>query len=248
MLLRLLLCLLLSVGSLSAQVLNVESQRFNSDSMGWIGRVGFATQVQQSVQRVFGLDAELHVQYRKGKSRFLFLGDQNLVQAGGTDFINTGYEHIRYNYRLRERLTWEAFVQTQYNKPMRMDFRGVTGTGPRFRLLKREKIHMYVASLYMFEHEEVTGEPTVYDDHRSSSYFTFTWIISPQADVSGTVFYQPNLRNFSDYRIATDMALDLDVTKRIAFRATFNLLYDDKQPAGVPNLTYQQQNSLELKF
>lgn len=233
---------------LSGQVLNVEGQRFVNDTNGWVGRVGFSFQLLQNTKQVIGLGNAVHVQYRHNRHRVLLLSDLNFIRAGGTDFVNTGYQHIRYNNKLNEHLTWEFFVQTQYNKVLLMDFRGLAGTGPRVKLLKKENLHLYAAALYMFEHEQITGDSITFNDHRMSSYVTNTWILSKHADWSATVFYQPNLGNFSDMRIAGDMALDINITKKLGFRTTFNFLYDNKQPAGVPEWTYQLKNSIDWHF
>lgn len=231
-----------------AQVLNVEGQRFVNDTNGWVGRVGFSFQLLQNTKQVIGLGNAVHVQYRHNRHRVLLLSDLNFIRAGGTDFVNTGYQHIRYNNKLNKHFTWEAFVQTQYNKVLLMDFRGVAGTGPRLKLIKKENLHLYAAALYMFEHERITGDSITFNDHRMSSYITCTWVLSKHADLSATVFYQPNLAVFSDMRIAGDMALDIGITKKLGFRTTFNMLYDNKQPGGVQELTYQLKNSLDWRF
>lgn len=230
-----------------AQIINIENERFLNDSNGWIGRANLSFLLVQSVDQVLSFGSQVHVQWKNDHQRLLLLNDVALVSAPGRDFVNTGYQHVRWNEKLTDRLTWEAFVQAQYNKVLRLDFRGLMGTGPRLKLFKNEKIHLYVASLYMFEHEEITdGDPR--DAHRLSSYLTFVWKINEHVSFAQTTFWQPNLGRFSDYRIAHDSSFGIDITHRLSFGAQFNLLYDTNQPEGVPALTYQVRNGIEWKF
>jgi hypothetical protein len=80
----------------------------------------------------------VHLQYQKDRSRFLLLNDINFVKAGPTNFVNAGFQHFRYNYKVKNRLTWEAFIQSQYNPILRLDLRLLAGTGPRLKIVKNK--------------------------------------------------------------------------------------------------------------
>jgi putative salt-induced outer membrane protein YdiY len=231
-----------------AQVINIESKRFLNDTNGWVGKVDINFLLSQNTQQVMQLGNNIHVQYQHNRHRFLLLNDVNFIKAGSTDFVNAGYQHFRYNYKIVDRLTWEAFTQVQYNKVLRLNLRFLSGTGPRFKLLKSEKMRLYIASLYMYEYEEITGVPKPTYTHRSSSYLTFSISIGRNADITSTTFYQPNFADFNDYRIANDSALEIYIGKRLNFKTGFNLLYDTRQPEGIPNLVYSLRNALSFKF
>lgn len=234
----------------SAQVLNIESQRFLNDTDGWAGQAALNFSAQQNVNEVISFGNDVHVQYKKGKSRIIFLNDLNFSKSNGTSFVNTGYQHLRYNYKLANKphLTWEAFVQSQYNKPMKMDLRLVAGTGPRFRLAKTDRLHLYFAALYMFEHETDHADDLVYDDHRLSSYLSFSWTPFKNAEIVNTLYYQPAFADFNDYRIAEDFHFTIDISKHFGFGTVFSLLQDTKQPPGIPNLSWQLGQQLSFSF
>jgi hypothetical protein len=238
---------LLSFGA-AAQVLNVESQRFVADTDGWVGHIGFSFFLLQNTRQVMSFGNDAQFQYRKRKSRYLFISNVALERAGGLDFVNTGYQHLRYNYQVNDWLTWEALVQAQYNKVLKMDSRYVAGTGPRFTLFLRARYRMHVGVIYIHEDEKVTGEGTQYHDHRISAYLALSWNLGKNTEFVSTTFYQPNLMDFQDYRIATNDFLEIDIHKHLAFKTGFDLLYDTKQPAGIPNLTYMYRNGLDWKF
>lgn len=231
-----------------AQVINIESKRFLNDTNGWVGKIDFNFLLAQNTQQLVQVGNNVHVQYQYNKHRFLILNDVNFIKAGNTDFVNAGYQHFRYNYKIVNRLTWEAFTQVQYNKILRLNLRFLSGTGPRFKVLKNKNARLYIASLYMFEYEEISGESAPTYTHRSSSYVTFSVSLGKNADITSTTFYQPNFADFSDYRIANDSALEIFISKRLNFKTGFNLLYDTRQPPGIPNLVYSLRNGLSFKF
>jgi len=240
--------LIFFIFSASAQVVNVESKRFLNDTNGFVGKIDFNFQITQNTQQIINFGNNVHLQYQKDRSRFLLLNDINFVKAGPTNFVNAGFQHFRYNYKVKNRLTWEAFVQSQYNPILRLDLRLLAGTGPRLKIVKNKTIRLYFATLYMYEHEKITGETVQYDTHRLSSYVTFSLSIGENADFTSTTFYQPNVQNFNDYRIANDSSFELVISKKLNFRTGFNLLYDTRQPIGIPNLVYSLRNGLSFKF
>jgi hypothetical protein len=234
--------------TIQAQVINIESKRFLNDTNGWVGKVDLSFSVIQNTQQFISLGNNIHVQYQHNKSRFLFLNDINFIKAGNNDLVNSGFQHLRYNYKLNTFLTAEIFTQAQYNPILRLKLRYLAGAGPRIKLFKKPNFKMYTACLYMYEYEEIVGDLRINRDNRLSAYISFTVMLGKTVELTSTTFYQPNLANAADYRIANDSALEITIGKRLNYRTGFNLLYDTKQPFGIPNLVYQLKNGLSYKF
>lgn len=232
----------------NAQVINIESKRFLNDSNGWVGNIDFNFNVFNNTQQVLQFSNAIRVQYQKNRSRFIFLNDLNFIKAGNTDFANAGYQHFRYNYKVNKWLTMEAFTQTQYNPVLKLDFRYLIGAGPRFKLLKEENARIYIAALYMYEYDDIAKEEKNLYEHRISSYITCTFSIFKNLELISTTFYQPNINNTLDYRIANDSGLEIHINKHLNFKSSFNMLYDTYQPIGIPDLVYSFRNGLSIKF
>ncbi|MES2565244.1 MAG: DUF481 domain-containing protein [Bacteroidota bacterium] len=244
---KFLIFLCLSV-SLKAQVINIENKRFLNDTNGWIGNIDFNFNVYNNTQQVLQFSNAVRVQYQKNRHRFIFLNDLNFIKAGNTDFANAGYQHFRYNYKISKWITMEAFTQTQYNPVLKLDFRYLLGAGPRLKLLKKPNSRIYVAALYMYEYDDIIGEEINLYEHRISSYLTCSFFLLKSIDLTSTTFYQPNIENALDYRIANDSGLEIHINKHLNFKSTFNMLYDTYQPEGIPNLVYSFRNGLSIKF
>lgn len=231
-----------------AQVINIENKRFLNDTNGWVGNTDFVFNLQQNTQQVMSFSNAMRIQYQKNKSRIIFINDISFIKAGKTNFVNSGYQHLRYNYKISKLLTIEAFTQTQYNPVLKLDFRYLIGAGPRIKLLKKENAKIYFASIYMYEYDDIANDAVNLYEHRISSYLTCTFNILKNVELVSTTFYQPNLQNLNDYRIANDSGLEIVINKHLNFKSTFNLLYDTYQPIGIPYLVYQLKNGLSVKF
>lgn len=245
---NLLVVIVFLASGVKAQVINIEGKRFLNDTNGWVGNVDFSFNVIQNTKQVLSFSNAIRVQYQKNKSRFILLNDLNFIKAGNTDFVNSGYQHFRYNYKINRFVTMEAFTQTQYNPVLKLDFRYLLGAGPRLKLLKRENARIYFATLYMYEYDDIVNDAVNIYEHRISSYLTFSFSLFKTLEINSTTFYQPKIANISDYRIANDTGLEIHINKHLNYKSTFNLLYDTFQPVGVPDLVYSFKNGLSLKF
>lgn len=232
---------------ITPQVINIESKRFLQDTNGFRGKADLNFNINQNTSQVISLGVNIHSQYVHNRSRILAIGDLAFIKAGTKDFVNSGYQHLRYNYKINKIVTWEAFLQAQYNKVLLLDRRYLAGTGPRFKLVKTPNLRIYTATLYMFEYQSQNNDSIEAYNNRISSYITFG-ISFKRVEFASTTFYQPNLANFNDYRIANDSAFEMVITNHFNFKVGFNLLYDTRQPIGIPDLTYILKNGLTYKF
>jgi putative salt-induced outer membrane protein YdiY len=233
---------------LRAQILNVESQRIQQDSTGWVGKADFTFNLTSNQKQVLDLNSSLHVQYRSHKNTYILLGGAGMIRAGNSDFDNSGHIHFRYNRDMNPWLTWEAFAQGQYNRVLMIDHRELIGTGPRFQLLNLENSKLYAASLYMLENEvRIENKESVFN-HRLSNYVAFNWKINDHVAMNNIVYFQPVISSFDDHRIMLQSGLKFRVTEMVGFAVNFNLLHNSNPPAGVTKTVYSVRNGLEVRL
>ncbi len=232
-----------------SQIINTESLRMVTDTSGWSGSISLHIGFVKNVSELFKVSNKIHVQYKTGKQLILFMNDIGFERADGANFINKGVQHLRYNYKIRPRITWEAFLQNQYNAISKIDYRRLAGTGLRFKLSTHEKYKAYLASLLMYENEKTTETPAIISrDWRNSSYFSFSFYFNKNVSLISTTYYQPKLRQFSDYRVAHQSALSFTIFKNLAFSTAFNFTYDAFPVAGIPKKQYELINGLVYSF
>ncbi|NOS85288.1 MAG: DUF481 domain-containing protein [Ignavibacteria bacterium] len=242
------LLLILSSSAVFAQVVNIESRRMRSDTTGWIGTAEASFQFSKSVDEIFDLGALIHLQFKGKNDLWLFLNEMRIIKGAGTQFVNSGFAHVRYNRKVtKELLRWEFFAQYQYNKALEVGQRVLAGTGPRLKLYDSDKFRAYIASLYMYEYQESVDKLIIERNHRTSSYLSFTFDFD-RVEFSSTVYFQPNMQDFKDYRVLSQSDLMFKIFENLKFKTGFNYRYDTRPFPGVPKTTYYLSNGLRFEF
>lgn len=242
------LLLVLSSSAVFAQVVNIESRRMRSDTTGWIGTAEASFQFSKSVDEIFDLGALIHLQFKGKNDLWLFLNEMRIIKGAGTQFVNSGFAHVRYNRKVtKELLRWEFFAQYQYNKALEVGQRVLAGTGPRFKLYDSDKFRAYIASLYMYEYQESVDKLIIERNHRTSSYLSFTFDFD-RVEFINTVYFQPNMLDLKDYRVLSQSDLMFRIFENLKFKTGFNYRFDTRPFPGVPKTTYYLSNGLRFEF
>ncbi|MEO1261831.1 MAG: DUF481 domain-containing protein [Bacteroidota bacterium] len=243
---------LLCFSTLSAQIVNIEERRIKgtNDSTYWYGSVRLGANIVKVQDQILQLNGTAHVQYKKGKSLTLLLLDGNLLRAGDQDFNENAFAHLRYNYKIRDQIILEAFVQAQFNKLQLIELRALAGSGLRFRLLKSKdgKQRMYSGIAYLYEQNQFLEGIPDRSWHRISSYISFTFRPSDGVKIINTTYFQPAFSDFGSYRFSTEWRLDTPITSKLNFFTNFSLTSDRSLPADSQRTTYAWRNGLAYKF
>jgi len=244
----LILCFGLLSVPLVAQIVNVEGKRNQLDQEGWHGTVDLNFDLTQNTKTVLTLGARTNVQFLKGRHRVLLLADADRDAANGTNLVDRGYNHLRYNFEFgqKRRLAFEAFNQVQYNSVQLIQYRHLIGAGLRFSLYQTDSLKLWMGSLPMFEYEELTTD-IVERNVRQSSYLFF-FFARKKFEFQTINYYQPNLADFSDFRLTTGTTIELGILRWLRYVSTLDLTYDSKPPVEVPNVVFTLKNGIKLEF
>ncbi len=246
------LLLLLSIvftTTLQAQFINHEAMRVQKDSSGFAGTIGLNVALIKNTSTIFTLGNTIYVQYRKKNHLIFFINSLNIKRVNEEDIIDKGTQHLRYNYKINEKIVWEAFAQTHYNTISKIDARQLIGTGPRFRVLYKEKYDAHIGTLVMYEHEKINEEQIVYnDDFRFSGYLTFQVFPVENISFTSTTYYQPRLDEFSDYRIYSQNSIMFKVIKNLSIGITYTATFDTEPAIGIPKFQYRLLNGISYSF
>lgn len=232
-----------------SQVINAESLRKVTDTSGFSGSAGLEFSIKRDVNDKFAIKNDISLQY-KMKRHLVFLKNEiEFQKIESSKFENKGVQHLRYNYKIYPQIAWEAFAQAQYNKVSKIGFRGLIGTGPRFKLTKLENYKLYLGTLIMYEYQELSdGQTPIERIYRGSTYFSFSLFPTETMSVSSTTYYQPRLRDFSDFRIASETSLLITLYKNFGFKTTYTFTFDDSPAVGIPNSQYELTTGIVYSF
>ncbi|WP_412067225.1 DUF481 domain-containing protein [Rubrivirga sp. IMCC43871] len=174
------------------------------------------------------------------------VGRLDLAQSDGASFVDRSFVHARYNTDLAPRLVWETFVQVERNGPQRLRARTLLGAGLRYEVVDRDSVGLAAGLLPMFEREVLDaalGEPT--SVVRASSYVSAR-LRFRNAALSTTTYIQPQIGVPDDYRVLTQAAVEVSVTKWVRIRVRADLRYDSRPPIGVEPTDFRIENGLVL--
>ena len=229
--------------------MNVESLRHTSDTSKWSGSMSLDIGLIKNTNSIFKIDNRIRLQYNTENNLYLFISDISLQQIERNSFINKGTQHLRYNKKLSERLKLEAFVQNQYDEVSDIKFRGLLGIGPRFKLSKNKNFRFYLGTLLVYEYEQALDKAiSTLKDLRGSTYFSCSLYPTENISIISTTYYQPLLKQFSDFRISSETSISFSVFKNFGFTTTFTYNYDASPILGIPNTQYELTNGIFYSF
>src|SRR5690606_410988 len=232
-----------------SQILNAESLRKVTDTSVFSGSANLAFSLKRDVNDYLSFGSNIHIQYKMNKHLVLLKNDIQFQNIEGNKFENSGITHLRYNYRFHPRIAWEIFAQAQYNKVSKIEFRGLMGTGPRFKLTSSEKYKFYFGTYIMYEQEELSdGVTPLQRDFRSSSYLSLSLYPTKTITFVSTTYFQPILNDFGDYRFTSQSSLVIDLINNLAFSTTYTFSYDETPAIGIPNSQYNFESGFVYSF
>lgn len=234
---------------IQGQVLNAESLRTVTDTSGFTGSVSLDFSVKKDLNEYFGFSSNVHLQYKMHRNLFLVKNDIEFQKIEGNKFANSGISHFRYNYKIFPRIVWEAFAQAQYNKVSKINFRGLLGMGPRFKLSSSENYKFYLGTLVMYEQEELDdGFTPLQRDIRGSAYFSFSLYPKENITIVSTTYYQPKLSGFEDYRVSSQTSLLIKMLGDLSFKTSYTFIFDSYPAIGIPKSQYNFSSGVAYTF
>jgi hypothetical protein len=231
-----------------AQIINVETARIY-DTTGFFGDINAHVLLNKNVSQVFELDFSSSLLYKTKKDMYLLLGSYGFLKAAGENLIDNSFLHARYNRKIGKWLRWEVFTQLQSNVVNGIDSRFLVGTGPRNKIIERKFIKLYIAALLMYEYEkEATDEQTTHKNFRNSSYVALTLLPKDYLQIVNTLFYQPLLKDFADYRVLNQTSVKVKAGKRLSLSLNWNYLFDSRPVISYPKVNYSLSTAIGYEF
>ncbi len=246
----LVICLLAALSS-NAQLVNIESQRMHNDSIRAAGNVNLSYSFQQtngiSTSR-FRSSLAFQLKSKSLRHIYLILGSYDLARSFGMTSNHAAFAHLRYNYKINNWLRWEVYTQWQFNELLSLKSRALAGTGARIKVSDGKAFSTYFGISSFYEYEEVVDpEFSAYGNVRLSTYGVISWKFpKDRGEFTSVTYYQPSFEAIGDYRITSQNALIVKLTKYLSFTTHFNYFTDSNPPDDVHRETFSLENGLRF--
>ncbi len=234
--------------NLLSQVVNIEKMREQSDKP-LSGRVELTFDINRSISTILTAKNTTRIQYAHLKNTYLWLADLQFMQVDTIRYINNGFFHFRYNYNFsNEWLNAEAFTQIQFNRIQKILRRFLWGGGLRYAVFTAENQYsVFFGNSVLYEFE-LYIDKTFQDLLRGNLYLSAVIKPSQTFSFTNTVYFQPRIDNWSNYRITSEISIDAVIIKQLSFRTRFNYFYDSKPAPSVQKTFYSLHNGIAYKF
>jgi hypothetical protein len=231
-----------------AQVVNIENKRFYNDTVKFTGRAKFETLGFKNISNVFNFGGSINLQYHLGRHKLMFVGDIFYLISDSFLVDDNAYGHIRYSYQINTFLTFEAYVQSQFNKILKISSRSLGGAGLRMNLIsdKHNKVFYGLSALY--ERQVDKPDHLEWKAARASTYITYHLEITHFAELANTFYYQPNISNVRDKRILDEFSIMIDATKWLTFESSLFILHANVHGIDMPDNIWRYDNKLVINF
>lgn len=226
------------------QVINIESRRYDRLDSGWHGTAEFNLNYLQNQNKIITAGNKVDVMYVEGINTYLFINDINFIRVNQKNLDYNTYQHLRYKRTIKPWLHGEAFAQTQFNQQLGLNFRGLLGAGPRFRLMQNDSFKIFLGTMWMYEYEVENPDKKQVVTNRLSIYLSFLLVKHGIVNINLLGYYQPDAANAKDYRLLTELRLDFTITKALAFRFAGTQSFDSAPPPGIPNNFINLRNAI----
>ncbi|MEM7051001.1 MAG: DUF481 domain-containing protein [Acidobacteriota bacterium] len=194
-------------------------------------------------------------QYDPIVKRLVFLvANGDFAEESGERSERRSFAHLRWVWYHSSKLSWETFLQNEFNEFTNLDSRYLLGAGGRWTLVKKPRRELFLGLGLMAESERL-DVPEDGPDERSSetwratSYLSWKWRLKSEgSSLINTLYVQPELDDPSDLRLLNELDLQVPLGERLSLSLAAVVQHDSEPPAGVEETDLSITNSLRLTF
>jgi hypothetical protein len=242
--------------SAHAGIVNVQSALATEAEEGLSGAVTGAVDWRTGNRTRLLFSLAPVARYRTGKHLLIGLASADYFRDSDDLKI---FEHLRYRYQLSERWIGEVFGQHEFNEKRLLLLRALVGFGPRYQIADCGPWQAGAGVAYMAEYEvldekeelgPIPEQESPLFNHRLSSYLTASYALDDRVQLAQTVYAQPRIDDFADFRLLSESVLVFKVSKRVSFKSSLSLSYDSRTPeyGDLEALDSVLQSALTVQF
>ena len=231
------------------QIVNIENKRLTGNKQGFNGSAELNFNFTMNSKQLLQIGDKIQLGYIKKKHQFLVVTDHSFVKSEGDDFVNRGFQHLRYNYVFKDsgKVSVEAFQQGQFNKIQKINLRFLIGTGMRLNLIDQKNYQLNVGTGLMGEYEELI-DVGISKDILSTSYLSFDGQFNESIGLNTISYFQPKIIDYGNYRFSNETSVRFMVNKYLTFKLVYSLTHDSRDIFEVRKTNYIIKNTLQIKF
>lgn len=245
------LAFLLLYTAVDAQILNIEKARLSSDtSSNLIGNFSASFSLQRRNTQVISGQTNLNMNYSSDKHTYICIGNLHLINTEDANLVSDGYLHFRADFMKKRDLSYEGFVQSQYDLIRGMDYRHLVGSNLRLEIHNSDKSELTTGLGLMREWEAWTYEENTVTTElwKVNYYLALQMQLHANMSLNLGGYYQAVPSALGEPRIIGDANINFKVTKKFAITSKYSLIYDAAPVIPINKLVYTWLSGVAYRF
>jgi hypothetical protein len=233
---------------------NIEAQRKTNDLNGFFNKIRLTGNVASGNSEYVSVSGRWESNWVHNQFQTFLVSDGEYKSGDSKRLVNKAFAHLREVYAVNDLTSIELFEQVAYNEFIKLQIRGLGGGGLRLNFFhdttgwqKKIKLALGVGAMYEYEkYSDISN--TSKKCLRSTDYVSISWDINSGAKFDMTAYYQPDLLNFTDYRILIDANLKFIIGKHVTFVFNVDYRHDNTPVQDVVPYDLAIKNGIEITF
>jgi hypothetical protein len=258
------LCIIFASHMTSAQILRVDKNHLESDSAGYFALYAEANfsldnrSVSPTEKLVYTrLSSKADLLYVSKQNAYILINSIEYQSSTNATPFSTGYTHFRVNFMRQHKISFETYVQVQYDEVRRMRLRTLGGGGLRFTAIDKEGVDIHVGTGLIYEVEkwreiENDASSDFYNEMiKSSNYLGVDFTLSKHVRLNLWGQYQTGYDSdeaIRRNRYSAEASFNFIVSKRVTWINRFAYFYDAQPVIPINPAFYQLLNGLRITF
>ncbi len=190
----------------------------------------------------------------RAKNDYKILGGYSLLSEDNNGILNSGFVHLRHNYKIADRIKTFEFYQIQFNEVILLTKREVFGAGLRFNLIKKNSLKFDLEAGLMREMETLDKTKLALNETFSANVYRLTLVSIFKCNIGKLVrlnnisYYQPNTERFSDFRLLNELNLTFKISDNFELINALTIRYDSHPPIALKKMDTALSFGLNIKF
>ena len=253
------LCFQLTVNCQIISIDKTDTLSYNHKAK-WDGNISEGIEIDKQNTTLFDATNTADFSVSKWKNLFIFSGSERFTFTSAQDFLNTGYLHVRWRYKYKNKLHAEAYSQYQWDDKIGMKYRIVGGGNIRYNLLHKTKSDLVIGTGLLYESEgwnyegvdtskiHISG-PAIYVHRlKSNTYLKWEGSLSSTVNLTTALFYQGSFDNYFQPRLSGTINLDAAINTHLSFGFKFYCMYDANPVVPITNTYWSFSNNFTYKL
>lgn len=218
---------------------------------GLDGEVSLGAKYNSGNSDSISVGTALKGQYSEKEWLLYLIAAYNYGESNREKDTNDGLVHLRYVHTIADTAyDYELFLQTEFNEFQDIKERNLAGANIRRKLdLSFDKFYVGLGLFYSYvEPDIVTPVDPIYKRIKMNSYISFLKKINENFSITYLGFYQPNVEDFSDFRISQILQLNTSLTDDLMLSFDIHHKYNATPYHDIENSDVRSTINLKYKL